>query len=237
MIRISVMPYVYKYIYHTYGPGSSFDISHTPKSDLRISLENISLTATVVPHPERLPGRWIQLRLGDNPDLHQAVQDNRLMLQAGAYFQHEFFLHLRQYIDAQRDCAVMMGLKESEWNARIGLENFLRRYEIEEHEYSYESLRRQWTRVNAEKYEGFFQKWYKKFDFSTSEYQHFRPCAITLGKKPRIYFQCFSRGEEDIVRRDICIPRELIRQDEHMEWAYVMMNRINRLLQRGCTIA
>jgi hypothetical protein len=235
MMRVSVMPYVWKYLYFTYGATATFSLKE--KSDLRISFENLPLTAMIVPQAERLPGKWIQLDLGDDPALLQLAQMNAAWLSSGAFFQHEFFLHLRQYIEAQRDVAVQLGLKESEWNARIGLESFLRRYHIEEYEYSYESLRRQWTRINAEKFDTFFQTKYKKFDFCTSDNQHFTCCSMTMGKKPRIYFSCYSRGEEDIVTRYICIPARLIEKNEHLEWCYVMMNRINRLLVKGYTIA
>lgn len=236
-LRVSVLPYVYKYIWHTYGPGDRFDLTQNPRSDLRVSLGNFHLTATLIPQTKRLHGKWITFDIGGNDDLQYAAKQSKSWIRSGAFFQHEFMLALRHYIEAQKELAQTLGLNDRQWNARIGLENFIKKYRIEEYEYSYESLRRQYNRLNIQVDGLFIQKVSTKLNFRPSEYQGFKPAKNTFGKHAKIYFTAFSRSKEDFVRKDIKIPRRIIEDVNHLDQIQYVCNYINRHLRLGHSIA
>lgn len=246
-IRVGVSPYVYKYIWKQYGPGDRFEVSASRNNTLRLALTFLPMAAEVIPCPERLPGRSIYLDLGTSQELRAAAQAARPFIRAGYFFQHEFNQAILTYIEAQRDLARRQGLKETEWNARLALEQFLDRYEIEEHEYSYDSLRRQYNRVNHDQARFFSEKLSMIFEFcpcgksglSDADIQRaqqsFTPCRVYFGLQPRIVFRAFSRRRGKIHPYELRIPRKLLDLDEHWPWIKANVGIINHHLRQGVT--
>lgn len=242
-MRIPVLPYIRKFLWHQYGPGDRFDLRHYPRHPLRLSILYLGMTAEIIPQADRLAPTYIDLEVAqDDGDLHQALHQFGPWITGGAIFQHEFNTALRLYVEAQRDLAASLGLNTVEWNARIALENFLRTYGIEEHEYSYESLRRQWTRQSPVKIDLAARQLSAKYGFCPTENQEVRllpivPPAYWGGQRPRISFHAYSRGQEDVVRKEICVPKRLLQTGQALDYAQVTMSALTRLLRQGVTIA
>lgn len=237
--KISVVPYVWKYIWHTYGPGDRFDLTSNPRSDLKLALLNMNLTATLIPQTKRLPGKWVVFELGNTKELRNVVKQQEPFLKAGAYFQSEFMKALSFYIEAQRELAIVKGMKEHEWNARIALESFMRKYEIEEDEYSYDSLRRQYNRLNVKNEHHFLHKLSQKFEFCpfrSTDYQYFRPAYANFQKKKEIVFWAYSRKSREIVRQRMRIPRNILASPHCLELVKMICDYINTHLRAGCSI-
>lgn len=242
MTPIPVMPYIRKYVWHTYGPGDRFKLHLNPRNPLRIALLGMDMSASIAPQPDKLASHCLYLDLGEDAELHAAFHRNQAWLKLGAFMQHEFRLHLRHYIDAQRKLALKFGISDSDWNARIGLECFLEHYNIEEHEYSYESLRRQWTRVKDEDTTFFSEKASRLYEFRRSDNQvvtnYYIPAHLVGKSRFCIVFHAFSRSNEDIVKREARIPPNIARDKEALTcYADNMMRAINYYLKRGYTIA
>lgn len=247
-LRIPVTPHVWKYIWNQYGPGDKFDLASSRQNALRIALTNVSITAESIPSPERLPGKHLYLDLGKSGELKEIAHLSQPWLKSGYFFQHEFNQALRNYIEAQRDLATQMGLPETQWNARIGLESFMEKYGIEDYEYSYDSLRRQYNRVNRDRMEYFDSKLTTKYDFCPCsegfyfDFQKkliktcFEPCRYIGGQRPRIHFHAFSRSSQKIVLCEMYVPKRLIITNDHWEWIDMHFRIINGYLRRGYTI-
>lgn len=248
-IQVPVTTYIYKYVWHHYGPGDRFNISLSRQNALRIALEHLNFDAWADPFHNQLPGRYIHLQVDESDGIRDIIDTATPWLRAGYFYQQQFNHSLHTYIDAQRDLARAHRLKETEWNARLGLERFLQKYNIEEHEYSYESLRRQYNRVNQDKWEFFRKKLYAEFEFCMhdsvpndgSAYserlsQQIKPCRLIKCDGLMIYFNAYSRSRRQVHRLQIRVPRRLIQSEEHWEWIDIHFRIINGYLKRGYTI-
>ena len=248
-IQVPVTTYIYKYVWHHYGPGDRFNISLSRQNALRIALEHLNFDAWADPFHNQLPGRYIHLQVDESDGIRDIIDTATPWLRAGYFYQQQFNHSLHTYIDAQRDLARAHRLKETEWNARLGLERFLQKYNIEEHEYSYESLRRQYNRVNQDKWEFFRKKLSLEFDFCPRSIddmggfamnerisQQIKPCRLVKSHGLQIYFNAYSRRKHQVRRVEIRVPRGLVRKNEHYEWIDIHFRIINGYLKRGYTI-
>lgn len=240
-VIIGVTPYVRKYIAKTYGPSEKFDLTSSPRNDLRISLINLDYTASVPILPSRrASGCNIIFDLGTDQNLISTYEKSKRWLKVRSYFEYEFNLMLKNYLAAQAELAEKLGLSQSQYNARIGLETFLEKYEIEDYEYSYESLRRQWNRLRQKDYTYFYAFLTGKLGFRPPENQeftnYFSPARLQGKQRMRITFHCYSRKHEDIIEKELYVPQKTIRSGDWVEWTDIAIHLINNLLRQGYTI-
>lgn len=240
IVKVGVTPYVFKYIYQTYGPADKFDLTGSYKNDLRISLINLDYTARP-PLPSSVKGRFISFDLGNEQSLIEAFTKGQKWLKVRSYFEHEFNLILKKYLEAQADFADKLGLTQSQYNARIGLEMFLEKYQITESEYSYDSVRRQWNRVRQKDFAFFYTFLTRKLGFSPADNQgfgftYFSPARLIYGNRKRIRFQAYSRSKEDIVIREVYVPQALSLSGDWVEWSDIVIQAVNSLLRKGYTV-
>lgn len=236
--RVSVTPYVHNFLRKNYGPDNKFllDTGRRPNA-LRMAFMRMNLNVTLIPQPKKLPGRWIYLDLGDDSSLERCYQVNKPWLKAGAFFQFEFMEAMKQYVAAQQDLALALGLKGNQWNARLALERFMRKYEIGPDDYSYDSLRRAWTRKVSPEYEYLGQKLGIKFGFSATDNQYFTPAKLCMTAEPYIYFYCYSRSKKDIVMLKAHVPLKLLNKDDlFLDWVYEHIEAINWFLKQGYSV-
>lgn len=241
-VKVGVTPYAYKYISRTYGPTDKFDLTSSYKNDLRISLINLDYTAMPpLPSEGKRGGSFILFDLGSDPSLINAYIENQKWLKVRSYFEHEFNVILKNYLEAQADFADKMGLSQSQYNARIGLETFLEKYEISESEYSYDSLRRQWNRLRQKDRTYFYAFLSRKLQFLPIENQpikpmYFSPARIVGHHRKKIWFMAYSRSKEDIVIRELSVPHKLILSGDWVEWSDIVIQAINSLLRKGYSV-
>lgn len=240
-VRVGVTPYVKKYILRTYGPGEKYDLTLRNRSDLRISLINLDYTAEIPLLPSRGPGSNIVFDLGDDPHLVDTYTRAERWIKVRAYFEHEFNVILKNYLAAQAELAERLNLSQTQYNARIGLESFLEKYGIEDWEYSYDSLRRQWHRLKQKDYSDFYGLLSKKLGFRVTDnqglsYKVFTPAHVVGVQDLVIWFTAYSRSAEDIIVKRLRIPPKLIASGDWVEWSDIAINYINSQLRRGCTV-
>lgn len=241
VVRIGVTPYVRKYIMKTYGPTDKFYLAGSARNDLRISLINLELTARTPLITKPGPGCFLNFDLGEDPALWAAWEKNQPYIKIRSYYEYEFQLILRKYIEAQADLARRMGLSESQYSGKVGLDMFLEKYEIEEWEYSYESLRRQWNRVKTKDLTAIEEKLGKIFDFSGTGYPvdsppRFSPPLLYNDNGLRICFHAYSRSEGKTRRCRVQVPAKLAATGQHHEWTALACKVITNYLQKGFTV-
>lgn len=241
IVKVGVTPYVKRYIEKTYGPTDHYFLCGSARNDLRVSLLNLSLTATApLPAPSQ-KGCFLRFALGNDEKLWEAWEQAQPWLQIRAFYEYEFQLILRKYIEAQTDLANMIGLTDSQYSGKTGLELFLSKYGIEEWEYSYESLRRQWNRIRQKDLTAIEEKCSMMFDFaacknSDNQAPPFRPARLIGGQQKRVLFFAWSRSEARLVERKIYVPATVIREGYGLQYAQIVSKVINGHLAKGCTI-
>lgn len=235
-VSIGVMPYVYKYLAHTYG-RPPYDVTFSQQNDIRISLENMHLTAEPFVPERRLPGRYIELDIGENHQLARLIESHRPLIKSGHFFEHQFHLAMRRYVQAQESLAKKEEMPRTAWNKMQALADFLQIHDITEEEYSLESAYKQLYRLRDEDLVFLAAKVRQKFGFSGAENQHFKLCRINGEKRRQVVFYCFSRSAEDIVRKRAYIPKPICEHGNWQTYAENLMRVINDFLIRGQSVA
>lgn len=232
-IRIPVTPYVHAYLAHKYGP-SPYDLRQTLRSDLRMTLQHLSIDIELWPRIKH--GHYIVMDLGEDQNLIRAYQHHQPILEVGGFFQAEFMRALRGYVKAQEDLAERLALAPSCWNRKWAIESFLNSYNIDPTSYDFFSAYRQHNRLKQADFVKMAGELCTKFDFRVSDNQAFRLCSGSFGQENVIIFWCFSRSAGDIVRKRHRIPSKLLRSGDWIGYAKVATQVINDFLLRGYTI-
>lgn len=241
LIRVPVTPYVWHFIKSRYGLGkNTYHLKAKRHHDLMIAFQGLGFKATLIPQPQRLPGKHIYISTDGDRYLQELAQENEVWLKAGAFFQHEFNTRLANHVESQRQLAQRMGLRENQWNARLALEDFMSMYGIHQEMYSYESLRRQWTRLNEAEKGALEQKLYTIFKFSTQPGARFKPCSLHVGKNTRVLFYAQSRSYGKVlVRHQYKVPQFLLKpenSDLFHDHVHTVFAFINKQLKKGVTV-
>jgi len=235
IIRVSVQPYVWKYLRANYGPDP-FDLSCSHRNDLRLRFLNMGLNAEPIPQAKRLPGKWLLLDLGKDPFLLRVYRTNAELLKLGSYFQSEFFLILRKYVEAQRELAQKLGLPPGLWSQKQAIDCFLSNHGIEPHEYDSEAIYRQLNRLKGFEDRQFAEKMTKKYGFCQGQNEAFKLPRLSLGSRRMIYFHCFSRSRGELVRCDHRIPAKIQRSGDWLKYSRQALGVLSKMLQDGHTV-
>lgn len=241
VVKVWVTPYVKKYIDRTYGPTDKFYLTGSVRNDLRIALINLGITATIPARSSHAAGSYLLFDLGEDPRLHDAWEKNQPWLKVRAFYEYEFQLVLRKYIEAQSDLASRLRLSESEFSGKVALELFLEKYDIEEWEYSYESLRRQWNRIRQKDLSGIEAKVNVKFDFRTCCFPSdstpdFVPARIWQGPRKRIVFRAWSRSRQALTDYVMYVPFRIAKESDELFYCQLTTKVINSYLAKGFTV-
>lgn len=234
VVKIPVLPHIWKYIFKTYNFQDRFDLTISQTNPMRVALLQMTAIAEILPQEERAARMFIHLDLGDDPHLLRAYEEKRPYIANLSFFQHQFNVHLDTYMRLSlHNAHHILGLTQQEWNARKALEAFLDYYEIEEHEYTYESLRRQWNRVRHLGRTYILDKLYEKFQFCTHSWEGYvRPCTFIKGQRPRLSFSTYSRSRGKVHRYYLTIPQKAIRTGKMMEWVDTAAGLIDDQLKK-----
>lgn len=235
-IEVYVTPYVFKYLKHTYLDDPY--IITGAQNDLRIAFEFLSFRAYLPPIKlGKLGGHKITLDLGDNPAL-AALAENTALLKSGAFYQHEFNLALRRYIQAQEDLSSELGLTAYEWSRDRSIKTFFAKYGITEDDYSLDSAYRQTTRTKDADLRFFSEKIRTMFGFSGSGNSDYALARLVKDGPDRLLmFNAWSRSKKQRRRCRIYVPRKIRDTDKEPFFIENGLKIINSFLLAGRSVA
>jgi|GEM_PF-2801203 len=239
IVKVPVTAYVYKWLRSKFGPLNSYDLDYRGNGELKKALRGLPLNWTIVTEINPLPYYHVNLVLGRNEELISNYEELKPFITAGALFQHEFFSAFLAYKDGQEQLAKQLGLTKSQWNTRKAIQSFCQTHNIGADEYDRESFERHMRRKKHD-ISHFVSHVTQKWEFQNDGNLLYVPARVYIGKKPYIGFQCFSRSRGTMRRVQGWVPKTLLNQPGAIDWkmwATLMVESINILLRKGCSIA
>lgn len=236
-IKIPVLPYVWKYLLSTYGPDP-YDLTTSRRNDLRMRFQWMTCSAEIIPQTEKLPGKYVVLDLGEDTQLIKVYKEHEQLLKLGSFFQHEFMLMLRKYVEAQEQLAQQWKAGPRQWNQKMAVDMFLQAHGIEPYEYDHFSVYRQLNRLKNFDRSQLAEKIRKKFGFTVSENEPpYKLPRFTYGKEKYIYFWAVSRSMEDLMMKKLYVPTKILQRGDWLPWVKSSMEIITDMLTKGHTVS
>lgn len=233
-IRVSVTPYVHAYLATRYGP-SPYDLTHSHRNDLRMAFSYMWMGVEFWPRIKH--GHYVVIDLGKDHSLLRAYEYNRPFLKAGHFFQGEFMRAMRGYVRAQEALAKSLNLGPSSWNKKWAIDQFLKEHNVDPASYDFFSAYRQHNRMEQADFSELAQKVSTMFKFRAADNECFRLCSVSIGKRNRIIFWCYSRSQQDMRRCSHYIPQKLIKKGDWLGYTKTAMTIINDFLIKGYTVS